>query len=944
MKRNQPGARRGKRAERKVPLPEGWWGRLIDLSRSKWNHHDGDKSSYFDIYEFTKITRGTFSVARKTNHMTERTLTTLTENIGYDSRDDLLRDLAPPTPRGNAAAVASHETYPRPDGAEESPLLKRMARRARAAFRLRNSDLSLRLWSLAGEQAEKEANKTAKLHANLSIALVWALREPSEGVRLAEACLEELKAVTSPDDRVELLQQLGEVYRAGGRTDEARGFLASALEGARAIGSSFDEGFVLLSMSLLTASEGRPSSLGTAMELAKTAQDIFTRLRTAGDEKRTRVMDGQAQCHCCRADLLRDESPHEAIAQLTSAATIFEALGRRSLWPLADTLLRRAELQTRIRDHQAAFEDLRRAYPLFQRIKSLVGMASSHVAMGELLESAGRRDEAEGQFRAAAMVAEQLGDNQRAAPFFVRWAMKLLEVRKYDDAEQIFAALLNEEWCRKEHRLSLIENLCFVALGKQDTETLKSRSAEAVGLISELIREEPVPERRWRLLLSKGSHQEHAGLETEALRTFEEALHRFEDAGNNKKVAESLAKIRELAAKRGDRQLEREVSERILAIGESHAGKMTIAFTLISLAQLNIRDQRFVEAKQQLDLARTVDPHNPAATLFGNGVRQQLPILVTDESDAPDRTRRPTSNSLQALVNDLWRWCDTYPGKRDAILAAWYYLYRHVLSATCRSTLGVKFMVCTADALAFDRVRTRLASHADLFLWGINFAMRRGDEVEMVPVPWDLTVPAGSVKFVIPKQDEAGDEGKRRRSPFLEPSTHEKFRDDPYHAFLVADPEATEGAKPCLAGMQRRWLDSRVRDFMLRSRDPDLVRSRGFCFPLTEQEDVPRLSRVLQVARELGAIPVFDGDLPDAKDVTAVCDTTLNLPLGSEHVKEFLLELILSSPEAPKQALARFKKHVDHLGVADCSLKVYQLEVRSNEQSIVHPAFVITPV
>ena len=74
-------------------LPRGWWGRLKAFCRKKWQHEPGD---VFDVYDFTKISRRTFSDARKHNKITEVTFGTLVEKVGCDTPDELLKVLGPP--------------------------------------------------------------------------------------------------------------------------------------------------------------------------------------------------------------------------------------------------------------------------------------------------------------------------------------------------------------------------------------------------------------------------------------------------------------------------------------------------------------------------------------------------------------------------------------------------------------------------------------------------------------------------------------------------------------------------------------------------------------------------------------------------------------------------------------------------------------------------------
>jgi hypothetical protein len=81
--------RRGKQPQRKVQLPKGWWLRLSDWLRPKLSQ-PGKRT---DIYEYAKISRRSFSSARKADEMTEELFTKLTHALGFENHQDLLRIL-----------------------------------------------------------------------------------------------------------------------------------------------------------------------------------------------------------------------------------------------------------------------------------------------------------------------------------------------------------------------------------------------------------------------------------------------------------------------------------------------------------------------------------------------------------------------------------------------------------------------------------------------------------------------------------------------------------------------------------------------------------------------------------------------------------------------------------------------------------------------------------
>jgi hypothetical protein len=83
-----------KRKKRWPPIrvPTGWWGRLVAFCNKKWKH---DHDTPLDVYEFTGISRRTFSTAKKRKQFTEATFSTLVQNVGCETPDELLLVLSP---------------------------------------------------------------------------------------------------------------------------------------------------------------------------------------------------------------------------------------------------------------------------------------------------------------------------------------------------------------------------------------------------------------------------------------------------------------------------------------------------------------------------------------------------------------------------------------------------------------------------------------------------------------------------------------------------------------------------------------------------------------------------------------------------------------------------------------------------------------------------------
>ena len=87
--------KKGRKPQAKINLPSGWWGRLFEFCRAKWQLH-AEIDEAFDIYDFIKISRRTFSTARRTDQFTEKMFLVLVQQVGCKNQDELLKVLCPP--------------------------------------------------------------------------------------------------------------------------------------------------------------------------------------------------------------------------------------------------------------------------------------------------------------------------------------------------------------------------------------------------------------------------------------------------------------------------------------------------------------------------------------------------------------------------------------------------------------------------------------------------------------------------------------------------------------------------------------------------------------------------------------------------------------------------------------------------------------------------------
>lgn len=842
-------------------------------------------------------------------------------------------------------------------GRELSAVLKEAKNLARIASRRHDADSALVLWERVQSQAEEEGNKAEELGARLETVLILLQDEPNaeRALKLADACLQDAQAVDLGRNQCRLLHIIGEVHRVRGNRDQARGFATRALECSRRIGSLGDEGYALLALSAMEESPAGIGESNKALELIELAYNAFSSLYAIGDgEKQATAKDGFAQCHSWRAEILDHWRPDDALSEWTRSIEIFKSLGEGWEWDVAQAFLSRADLHARIGERQRAAADLDEAARVFQRIGNTVGLARCYVRAGELLDLMGKRDTAAEPYQQAAAIAATWKNERKASYFYFRHACKLMELKKYDDAKRILTGLADGGWLEPEIKLTVISHLCLIAHATEARDEFKERSSLALVLIDELIESAVSAERRRSLLIEKGQLLEQVGQHDEALTCFHAAIKRFEAVHDQVGVAECWFQIRGVLHTLGDRKGEREAAERVLALAADGLSSILVGLTLVGLARLNIWEQRFSEARQQLDRAEKLQPDNPAVAVVAADLRRQLPQFSSEGPNEQKRLHQPPTETLASLLQELRDWCMCYPAKQSAILPVWYYIHRTGLPRAIRSMLGVKFLIHSADAATFEKVKNALIAHGDLFIWGTNFGSKTKSKAELIPVPKGFIFPAGTkILAQRPKGSDSGGGTKTKKDRPLSESRilvpDKALPNEPYYLAFVKGVDGFPDVSSFFAGRKCR-LDPKISKFMLPRPTRDLIAEHCICFPLTEGLACPNLKRTMRVAWENGAIPVFSANLPQDDEISCACDCMIELPSADEALvaltKDVWLEL-LSDTEVARSSLANFSKRMaalrDTEHRARPSVRAYMLRFNAGNQQVVHPAVVVLP-
>lgn len=511
-----------------------------------------------------------------------------------------------------------------------TPLLKSKVEDALRATRRHDEANAIRLWSEVRSQAADERNEFVEIQARLETSLI-ALRSCGDSdAALSELdnCVRAVQAVDMGGGRPRLLQLLGEAHRLRGNLDQARGFISRALEHSRGAMQKCDEGWALLALSALAATTPVTDAPCAALDLIDQAYDCFTAHYTSGDADRQRkARHGFAECHLSRAGLHDHHQVDAAMAEYACALEILEQLGDDYEWNSADVLWRRGSLHARADDPGYATKDLFAAAERFKKLGDHIAEAECILQFAELLDRLGRRNDSRQFYQDAASIAAQQDNGRQTACFLFRYGCKLAELREFGEATSIFLALLQADWISPAQRTDVLTNLCVIADVTENESDVARYSRMALEIIDARIEAAPTADARRNLLISKSHMLRKLGEHDRAEASLRRAMDGFEVANDSRGLVACWFHLGGIARERADATLERQAYDRVLASADHKRDSLFLPIALAMLAQLDISEQRFDDARQHLDRADRLNEaqNNPMVSIISLDLRSKLP-------------------------------------------------------------------------------------------------------------------------------------------------------------------------------------------------------------------------------------------------------------------------------------------------------------------------------
>ncbi len=525
-------------------------------------------------------------------------------------------------------ASSRGENIARPPADEPSDELKELTKQALRARRRHREGEALRLWDEVRQRANDASLDSLAVTAELESLFVRMQHgtDLDEVLSDLDRCISAASRVTLGHERTRMLQLLGEAHRVKRNWDQARGVLNKALELARSGDRRDDEGWALLSLAVLEHDRGDKKS-STEPVLIEKAYDCFSAAYASGEEDMVlSAHQGFANCHFSRAKVLDHHCFDDAMAEYARAMRQYEELGEDFQWDLANVQFERGELQSRMQEAQGAARDFIEAAGRFEALEDHLGQARCLLELATLLDSRGLRSKSLPVYEEAVRISLRNDVQGRGGWMWFRLGCKLIELGRIDDARAVFFKLLSHHHLRLGQRLDIHKMLCMAAKVSDDKEALETHSKAAIDIIDEEISRVQSGKERRRMTMTKGQLLAGTGQSQRAEQFFRRSIESFEAAGDLDGVIEcwfAIAGQNRSPEKRGE---ERAAYERVLALVGDDRRSFFRPMSLAMLAQLDIGEERFEEARRNLEMAEEENKllDNPVVWILVQDLRTKL--------------------------------------------------------------------------------------------------------------------------------------------------------------------------------------------------------------------------------------------------------------------------------------------------------------------------------
>lgn len=154
-----------------------------------------------------------------------------------------------------------------------------------------------------------------------------------------------------------------------------------------------------------------------------------------------------------------------------------------------------------------------------------------------------------------------------------------------------------------------------------------SDTPKPLEIIDDRIAKATFADARRKLIISKGQCFEELDEHERSVACWRRAIQGFEAANDTQGIIECWFHVGGVMRKTNKQTEERKAYEKVVSLAGDKGDSFFLPLTLTMLAQLDISEQRFDEARKHLDQAERENRewNNPAVLLIGQDLRSKLP-------------------------------------------------------------------------------------------------------------------------------------------------------------------------------------------------------------------------------------------------------------------------------------------------------------------------------
>jgi tetratricopeptide (TPR) repeat protein len=449
---------------------------------------------------------------------------------------------------------------------------------------------------------------------------VFNLDEPLE---IANDCLEKAKNNYIGDELSRTLQILGELHRLNRDRDKANGFINASLENSKLKEDFNTEAWANLSLCNLKKEE--KCSEQELLKIIDVSYGLFIKEQLSNTKNsKQNSLDGFANCHLMRAEIYRRNRKDEAITEYSKAIEIYDTLGEDWKVTKANILHHRGEVFSFLDEYEQSISDIYNAIEIFQSVDNYYKVAKCILTLAEILDGKGHRTKAEEFYRWALATVEKSENESKQNWFYFRYAMKLTELQKVNEAKDIYVMLLNRETTTLSQKLDILKAVSDISKATQNEKFEEEAQTLSVRVIDDLLLHTKNSKDRLRLLF----HKVHS---LQGLKKYDEALEILErcdvlakSLGKTDYVFDYLNTKATIFHDLGNLKEEKDTYYKLIEITKDKEDSVQLLQTYIMLSQTELKQGNKVEAQELIDKARKICKKYPFLTFVVEDIQGRI--------------------------------------------------------------------------------------------------------------------------------------------------------------------------------------------------------------------------------------------------------------------------------------------------------------------------------